>query len=231
MNDNATESAGFEQDGPGEYRPCPSAFSAWRVTRESAKLIAAWCLGSWYDGDTVQVHVPVLGGTLTAAEGYWVIRYGTSSGGAGLFWAVPGDLFESAYASADGGHPYQELAGQAGLLELAWGVIANAGWDGMAQSPGWQEAAVRWRDEYHRVLRRRFGGVPAEDDTPHLPSPRPRTRAEARGAAARALAEYAAFGPGPEPEPGFDDASLGRLAALLRADDRQPPGQIRGSAL
>ena len=39
------------------------------------------------------------------------------------------------------------------LLETAWGIIANAGWDGMAQTPGWQEAAVRWRDRYHEVLR------------------------------------------------------------------------------
>ena len=40
--------------------------------------------------------------------------------------------------------------GAADLLEEAWGIIANAGWDGMAQSPGWQEAAVRWRDKYFR---------------------------------------------------------------------------------
>lgn len=38
------------------------------------------------------------------------------------------------------------------LLELAWGVIANAGWDGSAKTPGWQEAAVRWRDQYHALL-------------------------------------------------------------------------------
>ena len=38
------------------------------------------------------------------------------------------------------------------LLDTAWGVIANAGWDGMAKTPGWQEAAVRWRDDYHRWL-------------------------------------------------------------------------------
>jgi hypothetical protein len=38
------------------------------------------------------------------------------------------------------------------LLESAWGVIANAGWDESAKSPGWQEAAVRWRDDYHRWL-------------------------------------------------------------------------------
>jgi hypothetical protein len=38
------------------------------------------------------------------------------------------------------------------LLEMAWGVIANAGWDDCAKTPGWQEAAVRWRDDYHRWL-------------------------------------------------------------------------------
>jgi len=36
------------------------------------------------------------------------------------------------------------------LLESAWGVIANAGWDDCAKTPGWQEAAVRWRDDYFR---------------------------------------------------------------------------------
>ena len=38
------------------------------------------------------------------------------------------------------------------LLEMAWGVIANAGWDESAKTPGWQEAAERWRDRYHRWL-------------------------------------------------------------------------------
>jgi hypothetical protein len=41
---------------------------------------------------------------------------------------------------------------EARLLQQAWGVIANAGWDGSARTPGWQEAAVRWRDEYHSYL-------------------------------------------------------------------------------
>src|SRR6185312_6050530 len=86
-------------DGPGEYRLSPSPLAAWRVTRESAKSIAAWCLGSWCDVPIVEVCVPLPGSTLTVPEGWWVIRYGTSAAGAGLFWAVPGDLFESAYAS------------------------------------------------------------------------------------------------------------------------------------
>jgi hypothetical protein len=34
------------------------------------------------------------------------------------------------------------------LLEMAWGIIANAGWDECAKSPGWQDAAVRWRNKY-----------------------------------------------------------------------------------
>ena len=38
------------------------------------------------------------------------------------------------------------------LLESAWGVIANAGWDDFAKTAGWQEAAERWRDDYHRWL-------------------------------------------------------------------------------
>jgi hypothetical protein len=40
----------------------------------------------------------------------------------------------------------------ADLLESAWGVIANAGWDDCAKTTGWQEAAERWRDDYHRWL-------------------------------------------------------------------------------
>ena len=40
----------------------------------------------------------------------------------------------------------------ASLLEAAWGVIANAGWDDCAKTTGWQEAAGRWRDGYHRWL-------------------------------------------------------------------------------
>jgi hypothetical protein len=43
------------------------------------------------------------------------------------------------------------LAEAQDLLEAAWGIIANAGWDGSAKTPGWQEAAIRWRERY-------FGG-------------------------------------------------------------------------
>lgn len=39
------------------------------------------------------------------------------------------------------------------LLELAWGVIANAGGgDWTTQTEEWQEAAARWRDRYHAAL-------------------------------------------------------------------------------
>ena len=43
------------------------------------------------------------------------------------------------------------------LLEIAWGVIANASdWDIMkgedVARPEWVNAATRWRDDYHKVL-------------------------------------------------------------------------------
>jgi hypothetical protein len=41
------------------------------------------------------------------------------------------------------------------LLEAAWGVIANAGWNDDAKTTGWQEAAERWRDSYHEWLAQR----------------------------------------------------------------------------
>ncbi|MGB3053342.1 MAG: hypothetical protein WBB52_00705, partial [Acidimicrobiales bacterium] len=36
------------------------------------------------------------------------------------------------------------------LLDLAWGVIANA--DGWSDDTSWRQAAERWRDGYHRLL-------------------------------------------------------------------------------
>lgn len=53
----------------------------------------------------------------------------------------------------------------ADLLESAWGLIAGAGWGGLAKTEGWQAAAVVWRDRYHLML----GGTPppaAEGATP-----------------------------------------------------------------
>lgn len=44
------------------------------------------------------------------------------------------------------------------LLEAAWGLIANAGWDAasgnvdLAKTEGWHKAAIRWRDLYHEAL-------------------------------------------------------------------------------
>src|SRR5690606_14457094 len=38
------------------------------------------------------------------------------------------------------------------LLYEAWAVIAYAGWAGADKPEGWQEAAGRWRDEWHAYL-------------------------------------------------------------------------------
>lgn len=45
-------------------------------------------------------------------------------------------------------------AREADMLEAAWGIIANAGgWDDdLSATPGWREAAERWRDRYHEWL-------------------------------------------------------------------------------
>ena len=54
-----------------------------------------------------------------------------------------------------------EPAAAADLLELAWGLIANAGnSDWTTESAEWQEAAVRWRDEYHELIGARRIEVP-----------------------------------------------------------------------
>jgi hypothetical protein len=48
------------------------------------------------------------------------------------------------------------------LLNVAWSIIANAGWDAsteeinLPKSPGWHEAAIRWRDDYFAYLSRRM---------------------------------------------------------------------------
>lgn len=52
----------------------------------------------------------------------------------------------------------EERQRAAALLETAWGVIANAGWDAndrevAGRAGGWHDAAVRWRDKYHEWLR------------------------------------------------------------------------------
>ena len=50
------------------------------------------------------------------------------------------------------------------LLELAWGVSANAGWDDQAKTQGWQDAAIRWRDKYHAWLAAHAAAVEASHD-------------------------------------------------------------------
>ena len=40
------------------------------------------------------------------------------------------------------------------LLKTAWGIIANAGGgDWKKETTDWQEAAVRWRDDYHKKVK------------------------------------------------------------------------------
>lgn len=54
----------------------------------------------------------------------------------------------------------KQHATQEELLYDAWNLIANAGWDAhrglvnLEKSPGWHEAALRWRDGYHAHLGR-----------------------------------------------------------------------------
>ena len=38
------------------------------------------------------------------------------------------------------------------MLEAAWGIIANVDWRATTNPPDWREAAIRWRDEYHKLL-------------------------------------------------------------------------------
>jgi hypothetical protein len=63
----------------------------WKVTRETAVLAAAWCLGT-READPIRVHVPTEAGRVTAPEGWYVVRYGTRNG-AGLFWVLPPVLY------------------------------------------------------------------------------------------------------------------------------------------
>jgi hypothetical protein len=46
-----------------------------------------------------------------------------------------------------------EPVGSEQLLEWAWSIIANAGGGNWKlESPEWQGAAAKWRDEYHKHL-------------------------------------------------------------------------------
>jgi len=50
-----------------------------------------------------------------------------------------------------------ETSIEGSLLYEAWGIIANAGWDGLDKTEGWQEAAIQWRDKYHEWLLEQHG--------------------------------------------------------------------------
>jgi hypothetical protein len=47
--------------------------------------------------------------------------------------------------------PIEDIS-RSDLLEEAWGIIANAGWDENAKTSGWDEAATRFRDKYFAWL-------------------------------------------------------------------------------
>ena len=50
-----------------------------------------------------------------------------------------------------------EIVKLGNILEAAWGVIANAGGgDWEKETKEWQEAAARWRDNYHKTLSNRM---------------------------------------------------------------------------
>lgn len=56
----------------------------------------------------------------------------------------------------------RDRAAEDRLLETAWGIIANAGWDAgtgqttLDKTEGWHGAAIRWRDDYFRFTRGRM---------------------------------------------------------------------------
>jgi hypothetical protein len=72
--------------------------------------------------------------------------------------ACPDGICGNPVESEPCGQHDSELPGYLGMLEAAWGLIANAGWNAGtgdvtgAKSPGWHEAAMRWRDNYHAWL-------------------------------------------------------------------------------
>jgi hypothetical protein len=73
------------------------------------------------------------------------------------------------------------------LLEQAWGLIANAGWDAhtgntdLDKSPGWHEAAIAWREEYFRRIGRRWLRRIADRLVLHILSPLRKQRVDAQG--------------------------------------------------
>lgn len=41
-----------------------------------------------------------------------------------------------------------EAVQTAGLMQQAWLLIANAGWNGTEKPAGWQDSATRWKGDY-----------------------------------------------------------------------------------
>lgn len=57
----------------------------------------------------------------------------------------------------------EEIDTQLDMIEQAWGIIANVGggdWD--KETADWQEAAKRFRERWHNLLRH-TGGVPSSE--------------------------------------------------------------------
>lgn len=99
--------------------------------------LAKWCGGRVVYDSPVAIIIPTLEGEMRAEFGDWIIR-----GVKGEFYPIKDEIFRETY----------EVVEADALLDLAWGIIANAGWDGNDKTEGWQEAAVAWRDRYHAYL-------------------------------------------------------------------------------
>ena len=91
-------------------------------------------------------------------------------------------LWPDALPTTSGGDPRDAVR----LLDLAWGVIANA--DGWGDDTSWRQAAERWRDGYHRFL----DALREEPTAPPAPTPPPATGAERYLAGRMADPEYRA---------------------------------------
>ncbi len=92
------------------------------------------------------------------------------------------------------------------LLDLAWGVIANA--DGWGDDTSWRQAAERWRDGYHRFL----DALREEPTAPPAPTPPPAPD-ELRERIARAMFDRDGFAVR------WDEASVNTTARYSRLAD------------
>lgn len=92
-------------------------------------------------------------------------------------------------------------------LEWGWSIIANAGGgDWAKESKDWQEAAAKWRDQYHEILRTR-------EKQPHEP-PKPWTPYENEG-----IDIPKQIGPGPTERPCCVEAyARGHAVGLAHRD-------------